>query len=956
MKDIKKASASPQNKPKKKLKFKPKTQSANATKDKKMTRKKVLNSVLIVFLSFVLISGLCVFFILVNVLKDAPDVTKAFKSEGNSKILNVNNEIYTEVGAENRENITYDQLPQTVVDAFLSIEDSRFFTHNGFDLPRFISSAINNLRSGSLGQGGSTLTMQMVDNARQQLEPDYNDSQASSIERIERKIQEIFMSMDAESEYTKEEILVNYLNKVNFGYTARGIQKGAQYYFGKDVSQLNLSESAFLAGVVNAPNLFNPYKGTQWISSQEEWFDYYEKAVSRRDATLYQMKYHGYITEEEYDLAISTELAFQLNGHDKFHSNSSDAVLALVNAEMQEKYNINIYTDSCVVYTSIDPDAQALADQITNGEVITFPNDDNYNIAFSVMNNKTGEIAAIGPGRGFDLNDSSAINEATNTRSTGSTIKPLLDYAPGFDYLGYATSHVFRDQPVDYGTGTPLGNADGKYRGDVTFADTVGNSYNTTAVQSFMDLTDKWGQDNIINYLNTIGITSVNKNNFAPQIAIGGDAMSASPVSLAGAYGILANEGKFIEPHVVTKVEFPDDPEKETIIPNYESVQTISSQAAYLMSDILKQAVSINWLMNSSKAFGGVRYPVYGKTGTSDWDAQAAALYGLQAGSIHDEWMVNYTSDYVVATWSGYKQPATVTTAVLGMNIPGQINRHLLDLLSSKSAPTELSQPDGISTITHVKGAFPYASATEGLDSSMVTSGKIKTEFNKLTSLSAEDLKDLSSFSASAKEDASNLAVHLNFASYPDSDKTQEAAHSKEFKVLGISFTGNVFYDPSFVFGKVVYKADVKLNGNVVQTISTSDAESDQSLSGVSHGDKIEICGYYAYEKDGKKSNEICTSVTLPKKPEVKADKNSLQSAITNAANYKDPAKYKQTFIDQLNAALVTANAVLAKQDATQDEVNAQTAAVNAAIQQCIQNPVDSNQNQNQNQPPQPQH
>lgn len=953
MKEIKKPNTASSSSAKKKLKFKPKASGSTASKDKKMSKKKVLNSILIVFLSLVLISGLCVFFILVNVLKDAPDVTKAFKSEGNTKILDKNGDVYTEVGAENRENITYDQLPQTVVDAFLSIEDSRFFTHNGFDLPRFISSAVNNLRSGSLGQGGSTLTMQMVDNARLQLEPEYNDLTASSIERIERKIQEIFMSMDAENKYTKEEILVNYLNKVNFGYTARGIQKGAQYYFGKDVSQLNLSESAFLAGVVNAPNLYNPYKGTQWLSNREDWFDFYEQSVERRDATLWQMFNHGYITEEEYKLTKSTELAFQLNGHDKFHADSSDAVLALVNAEMQEKYNINIYTDSCVVYTSIDPDAQALADQITNGEIITFPNDDNYNIAFSLMNNRTGEITAIGPGRGFDLNDTSAINEATNIRSTGSTIKPILDYAPAFDYLGYATSHVFRDQPIDYGTGTPLGNADGKYRGDITFADTVGNSYNTTAVQTFIDLTNKWGQDNIINYLNTVGITSVNKNNFAPQIAIGGDALTASPVSLAGAYGIFANEGKYIEPHVVTKVEFPDDPDKEAIHPNYEPVQTISTQAAYLMSDILKQAININWFMSQRNAFGSVSYPVYGKTGTSDWDAQAAALYGLKAGSIHDEWMVNYTSEYVVATWSGYKQPNSINNTVLYMNIPGQINRHLLDLMVSKSYPAEISQPDGISTITHVKGAFPYASSPEGLSSDMVTSGKIKTEFNKLTTLSAEDLKDISSFTASAKEDANNLGVHLNFASYPDSDKTQEAAHSKTFEVLGISFTGNVFYDPSFVFGKVVYKADVKLNGNVVQTISTSDAESDQSLSGVSPGDTIDICGYYAYEKDGKKSNEICTSVTLPKKAEVKVDKSSLQAAINNANNYKDPAKYKQPFIDQLNNSLNTANAILAKADATQDEINAQTVAVNAAIQQCIQNPVDTNQNQNQNQPPQ---
>lgn len=963
MNTSKKPNTAPQKKTvKKKLQLKKTGSASNAKRHEKLSKKKILNSILIVFLSIVFIGGVCVFFMIASIMKDAPSLTSsAFNSQDSSPVLASNGEQLLEVGAENRQSITYDQLPQTTIDAFLAIEDSRYFTHNGFDLPRFVSSAINNLRSGDLSQGGSTLTMQMIDNARKG-SPDYDELNASSWQKIEWKVQEIFLSMQAESNMSKEDILVKYLNKVNFGYTARGIQKGAQYYFGKDVSQLNLSESAFLAGVVNAPNLFNPYKGTQWSKTSEQWINFYEYAVNRRNDTLYQMLNHGYISEEEYKLALSTELAFQLNGERFFHSDSNDVLLDLVRKEAMEKYGVDIYSSSVVVHTSIDMDAQKVADGIISDNAVTLPNGgtvalptkENYDVGSTVLNTQTGEIKAVVGGRNFNLDDSTTKNQVTERHQTGSTIKPVLDYAPGFDQLGYATSHTFADVPVDiYGTGKAVNNSNGAYQGDVEFVQAVGQSYNTTAGQSLKDILDVWGEDNVKDYMTKLGFDSDVIEKFNLQYSIGGSDMTSSTKTLASAYAIFANNGQHIEPHIITKIEFPDDPDKETIVAEYEGIQTISAQAAYLMSDILNKATSNNYFMSLIWPQAG--YTVYGKTGTSDW-GDSGVEYGIPVGSIRDEWMVNYTSKYVVATWEGYTGYDYVSTELLYQNIPGHINRALLDVFASKEDMGAIENPGGISTISHVKGKFPYAAPVEGMASDMIATGMIISDKASLVSLSADDLSSISSFSASMKDDSTDT-IRLSFGAYPDQDKTKDPSHSKTYNVLGISFTGNVFYDPGFVFGKVVYKADVKVNGSVVQTITTSDTESEHTLTGVSPGQSIQVCGYYGYSIDGKKSNEMCSDVTVPEQ-KVEVNKDGLRGLIAQASTI-DITKIQPEYANNLTNAINAANEIVNKEDATQEEVDAQVGALQTAINECNahpleeQKPVENNGGNNgENQPP----
>ena len=217
------------------------------TKKKTKQKRSLFQKILIVLITGTLLVGVSGFFMLSNIIADVlrdnaadsimnQEPSPVYADDGTTKA--------GEFGGISCENVTYDQIPQSVIDAFLAIEDSRYFKHNGFDLPRFISSAITNLRSGSLAQGGSTLTMQLVDNAKMKPVEEAMAKEGkhfNTIEKIERKVQEIYLSMKLETDWTKELIITKYLNEINFGGGALGIQKAAQYYFGKDVTALNLS-------------------------------------------------------------------------------------------------------------------------------------------------------------------------------------------------------------------------------------------------------------------------------------------------------------------------------------------------------------------------------------------------------------------------------------------------------------------------------------------------------------------------------------------------------------------------------------------------------------------------------------------------------------------------------------------------------------------------------------------
>lgn len=677
---------------------------ANNPKTNKPRNKtrKIINSIIVTFLCLILVGSVSGFFILSKIvakvqLSDDELVEKIVNSSP-TEVYSADGKKIGELGAESRELITYDQLPQVTIDAFLAIEDSRFFKHNGFDLPRFISSAFSNLRTGSLAQGGSTLTMQTIDNflIKPQEEKDEElGIQYSALEKIEHKIQEIYLSMRLDHLESKEDILVAYLNKINFGSSmnTRGIQKAAEYYFGKDVEQLNLSESAFLAGVVNAPALYNPYKGY----SEEYKTNYYKAATKRRDETLSMMLMHGYITENEYNLAKSTKLAFQVNGEPSETATSSYQYYITQAAEEAKKLTgVDPTTTSMKIYTALNRDVQDQMNEIADKKSgITMPNNPYYQIASVVMNNQTGEVIAINDG----FNESMASYRSrsmVDTHAPGSTMKPILEYALAFENCGWATSRVMNDRKFDV-NGHVIVNYDMKYHGKVSLERAIAQSLNVPAIETMLTVENEMGRDSIVDYLKALGFKDEIAEKYDYQYAIGANNMEATPLEVAAAYSTIANGGTYIQPHLVTKVEFSDG--SKVIENNPKQTQVLSSQASYMVNDLLYKAV--NGKYNSYNYMGGVfagaSYPVYGKTGTSDWDDSVAAYIG---GKAKDGWMVNYTSQYTIASWNGFDGRVDgysyLSTDIQNMNVPGHINRMILDMLSSGSY--KIQRPDGLSS------------------------------------------------------------------------------------------------------------------------------------------------------------------------------------------------------------------------------------------------------------------
>lgn len=870
------------------------------SKNNKQKNKNLMNTVLIFILSGFLLLGTATFFILSSILAKAPEVNISdLSSKGNSRIYDIDGKVIMELGEENRENISIDKVPHSVIDAFLAVEDSRYFKHNGFDLPRFLKSAMNNLRSGSLAEGGSTLTMQMIDVQYFQDKSNIYDADGniigspSSLEKVEFKIQEIFMSLDVESKTNKLQILEDYLNRINFGGSARGIQKGAQYYFSKDVTQLTLSESAFLAGVVNAPNFYNPYYGIS-IDGNGKPINHYEEAVKRRDNTLYLMNYHGYITDTEYKLALKDELAFQLGGENSLETTPYMSYTDVAIKEARELTGKDPYTTPMDIYTYMDRDAQNLSDDILNEKVFDFPNA-TLQTGFTLMDNQTGRIIAMGAGRGYggDVRYNRANDVAHNP---GSSIKPLMDYAPAFEYLGWSTSHVLEDKPITYtGTTFRINNADGYYRGDVNLQTCINSSLNTTAIQALQQVIDKVGTDDVVKLMNKMGLTQIDEEDFTLGYGIGGSNLQATPTQMAGAYSIFANSGKYIKPHTVGKVEFHDG--SSPIEPEYDKVKVISEESAYQMTYLLENAVkmqpgTLSDLLKDT-------YQVAAKTGTSDW-GDLGLQYGIPKASMKDKWVCAYTSKYTVSAWAGYDKPgpnAYINNYVMNYNVPGKICNLLLDVMAKKETQPNFTKPDNVVAITHVNGLYPYALPPENSNKELAVTGFINKKFAKLQLIAPDELSKLEAFNI--EFDASGGIINLDFTPYSNPDKLKLASSIISYNELG---SGKRIFDKSFLFGAVCYKADLYVDDVFVKTYTFSNDKASINLN-FAGGENVKVVGYYGYTISPLKSNEISKTFTgeAPKFEETREENGVfiLGDDYMNIFSKKNPYNVVETEVKQ---------------------------------------------------------
>lgn len=694
-----------------------KEQVARAKKRKKIIRKirrkKIFTGLLIFILIIYMVIGFAGGEFALSKLQGIPELNVSdLLSEESSKIYDTNGTLITEIGTYYRENIKYDQCPTSLVDAFLSIEDSRFFEHNGFDIPRFTKAALETFLLHRDGGGGSTFTMQLVKNSYFSI--DAGDESKEREATIEYKVQQIVLSMQLETQLNKKEIFELYMNKLNFGDRIRGVEKAAKYYFGKSASEMSLSESALLAGIVNLPNKYNPY----------HYLDY---ATQRRNEVLYLMRQHGYISNEEYKLAKSINVEDQLVGADKLNETSeNDDYSQYVDVVIEEAVKLT-GKDPVVygmdIYTAMDPTIQSRIEAIERGDTSVVYADDLMQTAIVSMNNQNGEIVGIGGGRDYQ-GGARLLNRATSQyKQPGSSVKPILSYALGFEYLGYSLDEVLMDKPIPFpGEGRILQNANGQYHGEVTIKDAVANSYNIPAILTLEHVTAKIGGDSVVDYMHNLGFSRASNANYHMSYAIGGNAFETTVEELAGAHAAMINLGVYNEPHTIRKLETTDG---DIYYPQNQNRRVLSSGSAWLTDQLMENNVTCgiyNYMQVLARS-----YPVYAKTGTTDWGSDGLQ-YGIPQGAMKDKWMVASTSQYTNAVWVGYDKAVAwagtyFPTWKALMNIPGKTQLELLAAEEDAGGYLDgVAMPGDVETVTYANGTWPHIAGIADSITSLVSS------------------------------------------------------------------------------------------------------------------------------------------------------------------------------------------------------------------------------------------
>ncbi len=823
--------------------------------------KKTPKQIFAIFVSMMMVLALIVtasgFGYIALTLRDAPNLnSNDFIKSDSSKIYDNQGLLIADVGFQIRENVSYDQLPQVVIDAFVSIEDSRFFEHNGFDLPRFMKAMFENIRTLSFSQGGSTFTMQLVKGTY--FETEEATAVRSGLDGVNRKIREIYVALQAEEVLTKKRILELYLNRINYGVPGnkRGIQTAAQYYFGKDVEELGLKEAAMLAGIINAPNLFNPIRN-------------YDESDRRTNVVIDLMAYHGYISKAEAETAKALPLENLLVGSTL--RNESFPYQAFVDAAVSEVIALTGIDPVDVpmrIYTTMDRPLQETIEEIQNGDNtnVAWPNEI-IQTAMVTMNNRTGEILGIGGGRFY--NGERLLNRAIDMRrQPGSSVKTLLTYPLAFEHLGWSTQHLIEDKPIQYvGLDVIIRNFDNVYRGDVLLPQAIASSLNIPAIQTLQSVVDTIGSRRVVEYLNSVGFNQVTPQAFDIGYAIGGSTFEVSPLQLAGAHATIVSGGNYIQPHTVTRIEFLDG--REPITPSYSSTRAISEEASYMSSSMMRYNVEgpyFNFMQILKRPF-----PVYAKTGTSDW-GDTGVPFGIPEGAAKDKWMLSSTSEFTTSVWVGYDrailgQVSHMNQQQLNLNLPGRINSEILNTLyEARPNPPAIIRPTNVIDVTHVIGVYPYVSPNANTNSELITTGLIKSEYANLSTLASPSIFSPSSFNGTATQSGANTTFTMTLSDYPDPSALQVASNEKYFylEVAGrvVEAYGRRLFDYSWIYGPIRYKVRISVDGSALNILKSESNVLSTTIA-VSPTSVVRACGYYGYDFVDFNSSELCMNFDM---------------------------------------------------------------------------------------------
>ncbi len=552
----------------------------------------------------------------------------------NSVVLDVKGKEIAKLGSERKnKKISEFNIPDNLKKAYVAIEDERFYTHNGVDIKRTGGAILSYITHfGKSSFGGSTITQQLVKN----LTGDTSDS-------ITRKVKEWWKSWQLETSLSKDEILGAYLNIIYVGPNMYGVETGSQYYFSKTCAELSLEECAFLAGMNNAPNTYNPF-GEK---------DNTEKIKKRTKTVLTKMLELNYIDENAYNDAISSVdkgLKFKktkIEAESAVYSYHTDALISEITKSICKKYNISevfatnyINMAGLTIYSTQDSDIQNKAETEFEKSkyVIKSKNGSNSSqAAMVIIDHKTGYVLGCIGGLG-EKNEIRPLNRATQSvRQTGSAIKPLAILIPAIDKKYITAASIYDDTEKDFETGyhptdynVPLGK--------ITVRRAVESSQNIPFVEIMQELKPK----NSIQYLRKMGISTLTEEDETLVLALGGLQKGISPLEMAAAYAMIANDGMYIEPTFYTNI---NNKSGETIIRTSQTKRkVVSSDVAYIVKELLIQPVKGNKGTATYCKISGV--DVAAKTGTTDEN--------------YDKWLCGFTPYYTATVWYGFDENETI--------------------------------------------------------------------------------------------------------------------------------------------------------------------------------------------------------------------------------------------------------------------------------------------------------
>jgi len=701
----------------------------------------------IIMALIVLVFVMVIAFILYIVIS-APDfdVDRLYTKEASILYDAEGNEMIR-LGTENRERVSYDDLPEVFIDALVATEDSRFFQHNGVDMARFLKATFGQILGKSGAGGASTLTMQI---AKQRL----TGNEATGIKGVVRKFSDIYISMfKLEKNYTKEQIIELYVNIPQFSGNAFGIEQASQKYFGKSISEVTLSEAALLAGLFQAPTAYNPFNSP-------------DLAEQRRNQVLNLMERHGYITSEECQLAKSIKVENLIVKNNAI-TNKYQGFINTVVEEVKKRTGNDPYRVSMKIYTTMISSKQDVINDIYDGKSYKWPNDA-IQAGIAVTDVQTGAIIAIGTGRN---KGELVYNYATMIkRHPGSSAKPIFDYGPAIEYLNWSTGQTLVDDQYKYSNGGYIKNWDNGYKGIMTAKTALASSRNIPALQAFQAVK----QEDINKFVTGLGITPEYEKGSTyinESHSIGGFS-GVNPVQMSAAYGAFARGGVYIEPYSFTKIEYEDTGEIYTVTPEKRTV--MSEATAYMINMILKYAVTSSNVTAGSKSGTDIA----SKTGTSTVDSSVKKANGITANIIGDSWQMSYSPKYVCAVWVGYDE--ITKDHYLTSSVGSTARKTLTKLLTNgiQESGYTWKKPNSVVTATVELETIPLQLASE------YTPDKLKsTEYFKAGTLPDESTR------FSRLENPTNLkanytigSVNLTWTGIKKPDAIDEAYLTEYFK------------------------------------------------------------------------------------------------------------------------------------------------------------------------------